>query len=167
MQDEGYTTIQVGGPRAKRRGVALVDHADAEAVSAYSWSMHRQGYARRYTLRGEGKRRQVYMHREILGLGLGDPDVDHINGNALDNRQENLRTCTNAQNHQNRRERPHRGASWHARDERWVAQAEVGTEMGRKNHWLGYYDTQEEAAAVAAAFRRQHMPYSRDAREGT
>lgn len=160
MPDATHTKIQVGGPRAKKRGVALVDVVDAKAVGAYSWFMDGQGYAARVTPRGEGKRQYVLMHREILGLTPNDPDVDHIHGNRLDNRRENLRTCTSAQNQQNRLDGPYRGVSWDARRNLWLAQAK----LDRKSHFLGRFVTQEEAAAASSAFRRKHMPYSSDAR---
>lgn len=159
MPDEAYCTIQVGGHRGNSPSYeALVDAADAAAVGAYLWSMY-NGYAARKVYIG-GKRLNVRMHREILGLGPNDPDVDHIYGNTLDNRRENLRVCTHAQNRQNRQNRSYRGASWHAETKRWVARAQLGW----KFHYLGLYDTEEEAAAIAAAWRREHMPYSADAR---
>lgn len=163
LPDAAYSTIQVGGPRAKRRGVALVDAADVDAMNAYHWHINSNGYAARNIPRGEGKRGLILLHRQLLGLVPGDGiEVDHIHGNKLDNRRENLRLCTDAQNQQNLHHcGPRRGATWHPRAKRWMAQ--VGLEY--KNHYLGYYDTEEEAAEVAAAFRRQHMPYSRDARE--
>jgi hypothetical protein len=164
MPDAAYIEVQVGGHYAncRRRGVALVDVADAEAISAYRWSMHsNRGYAVRMAPVG-GKQRLVLMHRFLLGLGLGDPDVDHINGDTLDNRRENLRVCTHAQNQQNLHERPHRGTTWDAHRSRWKAQVM----LAGKNHFLGRFDTREEAAEVAAAFRREHMPYSVDARHG-
>jgi hypothetical protein len=152
--------IQVGGHRGNSpRFVALVDEADAEAVGVYRWSMSCNGYAGR-TMKVGGKQRTVFMHRELLGLAPGDPDVDHVNGDTLDNRRANLRVCTHAQNHQNRHDRPHRGATWHARDKRWVAHVRLD---GRQHH-LGYFATRHEAAAVASAFRREHMPFSADAR---
>lgn len=160
MQDEGHTKIHVGGHRGNsRRGVALVDVADAEAVGAYRWSMSND-YAVREARVG-GKKLLVRMHRQILGLGPGDPDVDHINGNELDNRRVNLRVATNAQNGQNRHDRPHRGATWDAQNNRWRAQVK----LDRRNHYLGCFATRKEAAEAAAAFRRQHMSFSRDARE--
>jgi hypothetical protein len=156
--------IQVGGHRAgSKRYEALVDEADLDMVGAFRWSMSSWGYVVRYTRVG-GKRLVVFMHRELLGLTPGDSvQVDHIHGNKLDNRRENLRICTNAQNQQNRRyrpARPYRGASWDAKAKRWKAYAT----LDYKQRWLGYYSTQEEAAEVAAAFRCELMPYSLDAR---
>lgn len=161
MPDEAYCEVRIGGPRAKRRGVALVDRADAEAVGAHSWYMDDKGYAARNLPRGEGKRLKVRMHRFLLGLGAGDPrQGDHVDGNKLDNRRANLRVCTNAQNQQNQHERPSRGTHRDARCNRWQAQVQLD---GKKNH-VGSFATQEEAAAAAAAFRRANMPYSSDAR---
>lgn len=43
------------------------------------------------------------MHRELLGLGVGDQRIgDHANGNRLDNRRLNLRACSFSQNARNR-----------------------------------------------------------------
>jgi len=47
-------------------------------------------------------RKEIQMHREILGLTDPKQKVDHINGNRLDNRRENLRVVTDSQNHMNR-----------------------------------------------------------------
>ncbi len=162
MPDEAYIEVQVGGHRANsRRGVTLVDVADAEVVGAYTWSMSDRGYARRKVHVGCGKRLNVLLHRELLGLVPGDGvHVDHVNGDKLDNRRANLRVATHAENQQNRHGLSYRGASWYARDKCWHAQA---TLAGNYHH-LGYFPTQAEAAAVAAAFRREHMPYSSDAR---
>jgi hypothetical protein len=161
MLDADYCEIPLGGPHTKRRGVALVDAADAEAVSPFRWYMHSKGYAARGTRVG-GKQLVVFMHRFLLGLEPGDlRQVDHINGNKLDNHRANLRVCTVGQNGQNRHQcGPYRGTHWDAWAKRWRAQV---TLAGRE-HRLGRYATQEEAAAVASAFRREHMPYSADAR---
>jgi hypothetical protein len=156
-----YSQIPVGGPRAKHRGVALVDHADADAISAYRWHMSSNGYAQRNDRSGS-KSLTVLMHRSLLGLSPGDPrQADHINGDRLDNRRVNLRVCTNAENHQNRHDRRYRGATWHTHRNRWRAHVTLD---GRHHH-LGLFDTQADAAAVAAAFRRSHMPFSADTRE--
>jgi hypothetical protein len=103
MPNTPYMAIQVGGHHVdSQRYAALVDVADAEEIGAHPWSMNGTGYAIRQA-QVEGKRRGVLMHRQLLGLTHGDGvEVDHINGDVLDNRRENLRVCFRAQNSQNR-----------------------------------------------------------------
>ena len=86
---------------------AIVDDADYPVLSASNWfaTKTRRGYT--YAARWKDGR-QVYMHRQIAGVhGLV---VDHINGNTLDNRRENLRAVSVAENAQNVT-RPARSAS--------------------------------------------------------
>lgn len=45
--------------------------------------------------------KKIYIHRLITGAKKGF-DVDHINGNGLDNRLKNLRICTRSQNAMNK-----------------------------------------------------------------
>lgn len=87
----------------------------------------------------------MFMHRLILPPPAG-MQVDHINGNKLDNRRENLRLASNAENCRAARERkvytnPYRGVSWKAANRKW--QAAVCSDGKRK--YLGLFDTPEEA----------------------
>lgn len=50
--------------------------------------------------------RRKSIHRVVMGAPKG-MDVDHINGNGLDNRKENLRLCTRSQNMMNQRLKSH------------------------------------------------------------
>lgn len=43
------------------------------------------------------------LHRILLNLPPRCGQVDHVNGDGLDNRRENIRPCTNSQNQMNRR----------------------------------------------------------------
>jgi hypothetical protein len=146
---------------------ALVSAEDYEWLSRWWWRLQSNGYA----VRGEshaGKYRTIYMHRVILGLAFGDPrQGDHIDHLAkLDNRRSNLRIAPRGQadNLQNvgsyaGSSSRYRGVSWAKRERKWRAYAG----LNYKNHHLGYFDDEHEAAAVAAAFRAQHMPFSDDA----
>lgn len=85
-----------------RDRVALVDREDEARVSAYKWSAP-QGYvtnSRRGGSRTKGE--HVSLHRMILDAPPG-VQVDHINGDPLDNRRCNLRLCDGFGNARNRR----------------------------------------------------------------
>jgi hypothetical protein len=47
----------------------------------------------------------ILMHHEVIGKPPSGMETDHINGNTLDNRKENLRHVTHRQNMQNRHQR--------------------------------------------------------------
>ena len=86
------------------------------------------------------------MHRLILGAKEGQC-VDHINGDPLDNRKENIRICTLSQNSQNRRQRKDntsglKGVSWAKREKKWVSYIR----SGGKHLWLGYFNDKNDAA---------------------
>lgn len=87
---------------------AIIDAADYELVSPYKWyaRWHKDTSSFRAvsSISLDGKRRLLYMHRLILGLGFGDKrEGDHINLDTLDNRRShNLRISSRSQNACNR-----------------------------------------------------------------
>lgn len=77
---------------------ALVDAEDYEWLSQWKWFFDirkgdKTGYAFRNTRVGEGPRRRIRMHNEILGAR----NIDHANGNGIDNRKNNLRPASRSQ----------------------------------------------------------------------
>jgi len=142
----------------------LVDAEDLPLVSGYRWNLHSAGYVQtdRSNLLGGGS---IRMHRLIMGAQPGDGTVvDHRNWDPLDNRRGNLRvtdTYGNAANLRGATNRPgrssrHRGVCWHKPTSKWMAYAKV---HGRQ-HYLGYFADEDQAAQAASAFRREHMPTS-------
>lgn len=139
--------------------VARIDAADYERVSQYTWSARRSKkavYAQGAVQIGFAKA-VVAMHRFILAEEGVPPgfDVDHINGDPLDNRRENLRVCTRAQNCANRRHRSNargrfKGAMFDKRTGKWRA---VLTLHGKPHH-LGMFPTDEDAARAYDAAAR-------------
>lgn len=93
------------------------------------------------------KQRTVYLHRLITNAPQG-MDVDHIDGNPLNNSRNNLRLCNRSQNLiarlriHNTSTSGFRGVSLVKRTGRYTAQIDIG---GKKFH-LGTYATAEEAA---------------------
>lgn len=130
--------------------VALVSAHRYEYLRQFRWyAFHASGkwYASRVEKVGSGKRRTILMHREILGI-LGESiPCDHINGNGLDNRDDNLRRCSASENTINRYSSDHRGVrrdggSWQAR-----------IRVQNHHYHIGHFSTEHDAKiayAVAA-----------------
>lgn len=92
--------------------IALVDKIDFENIpelKKYRWCYKKgrsqsTGYATRRAYLGDGIYEEIKMHRLILGLKKGDgKQVDHEDGNGLNNRRLNLRVATPNQNGMNRK----------------------------------------------------------------
>lgn len=102
------------------------------------------------------------MHRAILRPAYGS-EVDHVNGNGLDNRRDNLRACVRTQNNGNRRlsglnASGYRGVSWDARNDRWRADIRafgVARNLGR------FTDAAQAARAYDAAARDMFGEFAR------
>lgn len=80
---------------------AIIDDSMFDVVSSYSWHTTSKGYARHDYVKNN-VRGSIYMHRMIISAKSKE-QVDHINGDKLDNRKENLRICTPSQNCANRK----------------------------------------------------------------
>ena len=95
-----------------------------------------------------GKRILIQMHRKILGIiGKIEFHADHINNNGLDNRKNNLRSCTSGQNQMNKRKwsgcsSKYKGVCWHKRIKKWG----VSIQKNREPTHVGYFNTESEAA---------------------
>lgn len=83
--------------------VAIVDDEDYVRLAKYKWHLFSRGYAAR-GIWENGKVKAIYMHREILNVESGFV-TDHINGDKLDNRRQNLRICSQLENTRNRKKR--------------------------------------------------------------
>jgi hypothetical protein len=87
--------------KLSRGMVTIIDATDADVVNKHKWYAHR-GNTTFYARCGGGLQKAVLLHRMILEVPHG-LYVDHINGDGLDNRRENLRLCTTSQNKHNGR----------------------------------------------------------------
>ena len=138
--------------------VALVDDADYDALHVLPWRVgvtRGRAYAlwRKYVGIREGKSRytEITMHRHLTDAPAGF-EIDHINGNALDNRRSNLRVCTRAENARNVR---CRGPGFKG-VERKLNRFRARIAAGGRRITLGYYVTEVDAARAYDAAARQH-----------
>lgn len=125
---------------------ALVDDDDYEWLSQYKWY-----YAGKYAIRTKkknSKTKTFYMHREIMRCKKGE-EVDHANGNRLDNQRKNLRLCNQSQNSSNRDAKigctsKYKGVYWNKKALKWYARVC----FGRKCVYFGSFDDEKEAASA-------------------
>ena len=84
--------------------VTIVDDEDYERLKKYSWFAH-------VSKSPDGSVKRVYAHTRIQGrlkpmhhfIAVSSCEIDHIDGDALNNRRENLRSATTSTNQANRK----------------------------------------------------------------
>lgn len=116
-------------------------------VRGFRWYAQRHRntfYAATNVRKPDGTQMKLYLHRLLL------PDakeIDHRDGNGLNNRRANLRAATSSQNKANKVKRGNtssvfKGVSWHKRGKKWQTQIK----SNGKNIHLGYFVSELDAA---------------------
>lgn len=80
----------------------LLDVEDLWILQKYKWYIIKRKNNRFYVECSIGKKR-ILLHRFLLNINKTKIQIDHINGDGLDNRKSNLRICNNYQNSKNRK----------------------------------------------------------------
>ena len=129
---------------------AIVDDDDFEYLSQWGWCVQSAGRDKRHyairTVHTKGKTSTVRMHRVIMSARRGS-QIDHIDGNGLNNTRGNLRFCTTSQNGRNRGKNSrntsgYKGVTWDKTKNAWKAQIVVK----RKLINLGFFNLPDNAA---------------------
>lgn len=126
----------------------VVDPEDLELLQNYGWfSVSTAGYC--YCI---DSRKVIYLHRLITGAADSKLLVDHINGNKLDNRKENLRLVSALDNVLNKPTK--KGYTFDKSCNKFKAQIRINGNL--KN--LGRFTTAEEAEAAYRAAELELYP---------
>lgn len=132
---------------------ALVSKEDYDRVAARRWT-RKLGkdtetiYAVSYTKIRTRKYQRISLHRFILGINDPAVHVDHINGNGLDNRRENIRIATKQQNVWNSKKHSNGATPFIGVTDRGYGYPKFRARIvinGKRVH-LGDFDTAEAAA---------------------
>jgi hypothetical protein len=124
--------------------VALVDDEDFEELNKFKWYASvkkKTSYAQR--AKAGQNQKKLFLHRVLIDAPQGF-EVDHIDGDGLNNQKSNLRIVTRRENAQNRhinKSSRFFGVTWDKEHTRWRAAIKI------KNvtKYLGLFTTEEEA----------------------
>jgi len=126
---------------------AYVSDEDYFDLLQYRWQARWNGFMY-YAVRNIKQGVNIYMHRQIaekMGLDLSE-QIDHIDGNGLNNQRENLRSATSSQNGFNRNKQNNntsgfKGVFFDKRRSNYFAQIRINGKSIR----LGTFDDINEA----------------------
>lgn len=145
------------------KGIIEVSNKDHKSLSNVKWTIGKFGshkYAYRLTQRPN--RKTIFMHREIMGFPEG-MEIDHIDGNGLNNKRSNLRICTSAENKRNRgidrirNKSGYKGVFYEKYHKKYRATICVNY----KRIYLGYFDTAKDGAiAYNEAVKKYHGKFA-------
>jgi len=135
---------------------AIVDNEDYEWLMQWKWcaaKVRNTFYATR-VIGTRLNQQTISMHRLIMNTAK-EMQTDHRNHNGLDNRKENIRTCTHSENQHNRKvthkgTSKYKGVCWkkgitykgHQYDGKWCTQI---TNKDKSIH-IGYFNDEIKAA---------------------
>lgn len=152
QKTEGNNFNKMKYIRLTKGKFCLVDDKDFKKVSKYNWFVFsgRKNYAARMIKNIKVRKRQsmMFMHRMIMNSSE-NYHIDHINGDGLDNRRNNLRVCTSRQNSLNRSytKKNKVGFKGVRLSKRSLSKGYIAQIVNEgKQVYLGYFFTKEDAA---------------------
>lgn len=158
---KGPNSYRIEGERAfialTQGKEAIIDVADLETVLQYRWCAHMiRGTFYASSRPPALDLKYITMHRHLLGFP--DSDVDHIDGDGLNNTRGNLRACSRRQNTYNSKKRAtnrsgFKGVCFDKARSRWMVQ--IKDKEGR-NLNLGRFETAVEAAHFYDSAAKQY-----------
>ncbi len=122
--------------------VAIIDDKDYERVSQHKWHVRKSRTSKTFYATAFIGEKTTGLHRFIMNPPQ-EAEIDHKDGNGLDNRTENLRVCTREGNMRNRRPNgkcPFKGVFIDGN--KFISQISLKNTQYR----LGFFDTPEQAA---------------------
>ena len=147
----------------------LIDTSSLEKVNSIkgTWFATKRSFGKGVYIKtnlssDKGKtRKNLLLHRFLMGEPTSDYYVDHIDRDTLNNTLSNLRLLTPSQSSQNISasscsKTKIRGVSYDKTRNKWKATATIAG----KSKTVGRFNNMEEAEKAVVLFRRKHMPYS-------
>lgn len=136
--------------------ITHIDKQDRDRISMHSWYAAEVSPGR-IVAQAHIKGKTTLLHRFLLDIIESKIEVDHIDGNPLNNARNNLRVCTHIENSQNRKKSANNssgyaGVGFIPSRGKWRARIT----FNKKEIYLGYFDTKEQAAEVRKTVARSY-----------
>ena len=142
---------------------ALVDDEDFDRLNQWNWRAKKSRktfYADRH-FEKDGRRTYVHMHRLIVDAPL-ELEVDHKDGNGLNNQRYNLRICTQKQNRRNISVQKNNRLGYKGVHQESKGSFSARITVDKKLMWLGSYKNPIDAAkAYDLAATKHHGEFAR------
>lgn len=136
----GALWLPIGGGRT------LINEVDLDRILQFKWCVNEKEKGKRtnYVRTPDGS---LKLHQLLMGPAPEGKVIDHINGDGMDNRQENLRFCTHSENHANEGKRRggssvFKGVGFDKERNKWYAKLTTDGETLN----MGRFDSEVEAA---------------------
>ncbi len=159
---EHYADIFIQNRSQTTICTAQIDLKDVYKVANHKWHKHSNGYVSGVDIKGK----RIYLHRYLLDLDIGNPmTCDHIDGNRLNNRKENLRILSMVDNNQNKPSlggtSKYRGVYFETQTKKWRG----ACQLNKKTYHTLRYDNEEDAYQAIKQLREKMMKYTNPKRD--
>jgi len=145
LEKNNFAEIILYNKNQNISGKTKIDLEDVEKCREHKWFLKYSKNNKPYIQRRTGRLQlSHFVLEKEIPRGY---EIDHINGNTLDNRKKNLRIVTHKQNMRNQRKLPsnntsgHIGVTWNKINKNWVAQIKIN----KKNIRLGSFYNIDDA----------------------
>jgi hypothetical protein len=162
--ERDYAVLTITG--AKYRVEVMFDIDDLALIRQYRWLLSGPPgweYAAAFPHEA-GRATRIFMHRLLCPTDAAE--VDHVDGQRLNNRRKNLRPASRMENARNLKTAKnnrsgYRGVYFHSSRKQWVARGHGVCGVV----FLGRFNDVHDAGRAAHEWRAQHWPTSKEARE--
>ncbi|MBN2401984.1 MAG: hypothetical protein JXN64_06270 [Spirochaetes bacterium] len=139
----------------------IIDTKNYDKIKDYRWYVNYSKKNKKFTNIAAVKNNNI--HILLHQLIMNDKWIDHNNGDIFDNRESNLRKCTNQQNMCNRglqknNTSGYKGVTWREKIKKWQCRISINN----KRICLGYFiDLKEAALTYNQAAIKYHSKFAR------
>ena len=142
----------------------IIDTEDLDKIKDMCWHAGWRNKFKKYyieytkylgIINGKPFYKTIFLHDYIMNMIHGEK-IDHISGDTLDNRKENLRKITNSNNLKNRDRKNINNSTGHRNVSFTGGLYIVQLQIDGKNKRLASFDSVEEAGKFAEEMRKKY-----------